>query len=172
MVHISFSGDLHIHPFGQRIYYRRTHTVKSAAGFVYRIIKFAAGMKSRKYKPGCRHTFFMHSHRNTASVIFDSTGAILMKGNGNSVTESGQMFVYCIIHDLIDQMIKSFSRSAADIHTRSFPNSLQSFQNRNAAGIIVDAFCHTVICPFPQKICELSEGSDSPQSAYTSFSHL
>ena len=39
-------------------------------------------------------------------------------------------------------MIQTLSGNAANIHTRTLPDSLQTFQYRNTAGIIGAFFCH------------------------------
>lgn len=70
---------------------------------------------------------------------------ILFQKNFNVIAESRQMLVHGIVHDLIDQMVQSFSGNAADIHARAFSHRLQAFQHRNTSRIICCPFAHTCL---------------------------
>ena len=83
--------------------------MKSSAGLIGRIIKFTACMKSCKYKSLCRHSLLMHIHRNSSSIIRNCTGAVLFQHYMDQAAISCQMFIYRIIYDFIDQMVKSLS---------------------------------------------------------------
>ena len=116
--------------------------MKSTACLIRRVIKFTTRMKCRKYQTFCGHSFFMHIYRDSTSVIRYCTGAVFFQYHVNLAAISRQMFIHCIIHDLIDQMIQSFSGYTSDIHTRSFTNRFQSFQNRYTPSIVCFLFCH------------------------------
>ena len=58
----------------------------------------------------------------------------------NFVAIPGQRFVDTIIHDFIDQMMQPFAGSAADIHSRPFPDSFQPFQNLNLLGAVISIY--------------------------------
>ena len=117
--------------------------MKASAGLVSRIVEFSAGMKGRKYQPGRGHAFLVHSHRNTTAVIVHCGRAVRLQRYLDPVTVTGQMFIHRVIHDLIDQMVQSFSGNAADIHARAFSHRLQAFQDRDAAGVVSGRLCHS-----------------------------
>ena len=71
--------------------------------------------------------FFMHADRNTASIVFNCGGAIGLKGDIYRIAVSGQVLVYRIIYNLIDQMVQALCRDTADIHTGPDSDSLQTF---------------------------------------------
>ena len=108
MMHISVSADLHVHPCRQRIDYRRTHTVQTTAGLIGRVIEFTARMQCRVHQSGSRHALCMHADRHASSVIHHGCRSVFFQCHMNLGTESRQMLIHCIIHDLIDQMIQTF----------------------------------------------------------------
>ena len=133
--------NLYSHMLRKSIYNRRTYTVKTAAGLICVIVKFSACMKGGKYHSGCRHSFFMHFHRNTTSVIPNGTGAVFFQADGDLGTETSQMLVHCIVHDLIDQVVQPLRPNSSNIHTRPFPDCLQSFQDGYTVCIVL-FLCH------------------------------
>ena len=117
--------------------------MQASAGLICRIVKFSSGMECRKYQPGCRHSLFMHPHRDTTAVIIHCGRAVRLQRYLDPVTETGQMFIHRVIHDLIDQMIQSLGGHAAYLHTRTLPHCLQAFQDRDTAGVISGRLCHS-----------------------------
>ena len=155
MMNITFPTDFHIQISRQRIHYRRTYSVQTTAGLIIAVVKFSSGVKCGKYQTFCRHTFFMHTHRNTTSVILYCGRTILFQTYKNPVTLSGQMFIYRIIHDLIYQMIQSLAGNASNVHTGSLSNRFQSLQHGYTCCIIDFLLCHTAT-PFlnPILLCQ------------------
>ena len=105
MVNISVTADLNIKICRQSIDNRRTYSVKSSACLVSGIVKFAACMKRSKYQSLCRHSFLMHIYRDSPSVVCYCTGTILLQNYMDQTAVSCQMFIYCVIYDLINEMI-------------------------------------------------------------------
>ena len=105
MVNISVTTDLNVQICRQGIHNRRAYSMKSSAGLIGRIIKFTACMKSCKYKSLCRHSFLMHIYRNSSSIIRNRTGTIFLQNYMDQTAVSCQMFIYCVIYDLINEMI-------------------------------------------------------------------
>ena len=126
----SITADLNIQICGQGIYNGRTNAMKSTACLISRVVKFTACMEGGKYKTLCRYPFRMHIYRNSSSIISDRTGAVFL--------------IYRIVHDLIDQVVQAFSGYASDVHSRTFPNSFQSFQDRNTTRVVSVFLCHGV----------------------------
>ena len=140
----SVTADLNIQICGQGIYNGRTNAMKSTACLISRVVKFTACMEGGKYKTLCRYPFRMHIYRNSSSIISDRTGAVFLQCYFNFRTVTGQMFIYRIVHDLIDQVVQTFSGYASDVHSRTFPNSFQSFQDRNTTRVVSVFLCHGV----------------------------
>ena len=76
--------------------------------------------------------------------IVDNAVDEALAGYFNIRTVTGQMLIYRIVHDLIDQVVQTFSGYASDVHSRTFPNSFQSFQDRNTTRVVSVFLCHGV----------------------------
>ena len=119
--------------------------MKSTTRLISRIVKFTACMKRRKYQSLRRHSLFVHIYRDSTSVVCYSTGTVLLQNYIDQAAVSCQMFIYGIIHDLVDQMIQSLPGYTSDIHTRTFADRFQSFQNRYTPCIVGFLFRHRSI---------------------------
>ena len=114
--------------------------MQTAGYLVSPTTEFAAGMKDRKDNLYRRNTgFFLNADRNAATIIQYRDGIVLINGDVNPVS---QCFIYRIIYNLINQVMKSPGRSAANIHTRSLPDRFQPFQDLN---LVCSVFCTHVI---------------------------
>ena len=138
--------------------------METAAGLVGGIVKLSSGMERCKYQPFCRHTFLMHSHRNSTPIVRNGTGSVLFQKYIDGIAVSRKMLVHRIVYDLVDQVIQSFARCASYIHTRTLADCLQAFQHRNTAGVICLIFSHCLLllsflyfslnnCGFPFRSC-------------------
>ena len=105
MMDLTLTADLNIHIGRQRIDYRRSDSMQSTACLICLVVKFAPRMQCGKNKSGCRHPFFMHTYRNTATIIFYRTGTVCFQRHMDRIAKSCQMLVHGIVHDLIDQVV-------------------------------------------------------------------
>ena len=119
----SVTANLNIQICGQGIYNGRTNAMKSTACLISRVVKFTACMEGGKYKTLCGYPFRMHIHRYSASIIGDRTGTVFLQSHLNIRAVTGQMLIYRIVHNLIDQVVQTFPGYASDVHSRTFPNS-------------------------------------------------
>ena len=78
LINFAFIADLYFKPVGQRIYNRRTNTMKTTGYLVSSTTEFTARMQNGKYNFNRRNTCFMiDTNRNTTSVINDCYGCLL-----------------------------------------------------------------------------------------------
>ena len=106
--------------------------MKASGYFISPAAEFTAGMEDGKYHFHCRNPFLtVDSHRNTAAVIPHCDGIIRIDKYFHGITETGQCLIHGIVYDLIHQMMESLGGSTADIHTWSFSNCFQAFQDLN-----------------------------------------
>ena len=106
--------------------------MKAAGYLISAVAEFTAGMEDGKYNFHGRKTcLFLDVYRNTAAVIHDCDGIVLVNGHIDGITISRQCFIYRIIYNLIHQMMETSGRCAAYIHARPLSNRLKSFQNLN-----------------------------------------
>ena len=104
-------------------------------------------MEDGKYHFHSRETgLFLDAYRNAAAIVHDSYGIVLIDGNLNGITISCQCLIDRIIYNLINQMVETSGRCAANIHARPFPDCLKSFQNLNLICSVL--LSHVLYLPF------------------------
>ena len=82
--------------------------MQAAGHFIAASAELAARVKFRENDLQRGHAgVFLHADRNAASVVPDQAGSVLKKFDLDLIAESGQRFVDRIVHDLIDQMVKT-----------------------------------------------------------------
>ncbi len=116
--------------------------MKPSARLVRRIIKFTSCMQCGIYKTSRRYSFLVHPYRHTTAIICNGSRSIFFQRHFNMITKSCQMLIYRIIYHLIDQMVQSFRGYASNVHSRTFPDCLKTFQHRNTVCIICIFLCH------------------------------
>ena len=112
---------------GQGIYNRCSHSVETAGYLISATAKLSTGMKHRVYNLQCRLSgFVIHPDRDTTPVILHRNRIIRIDRHLNILTISGKRLIYCIIYNLIYQMMKSSRRCTSNVHSGSFSDCLKS----------------------------------------------
>ena len=105
---MSFMIDIHFQPGGKSINNRCAHAMKTAGYLVSAAAELSAGMQYRKYHFHRRQTCFMiDAYGNTAAVIGNGNGIAGIDMYFYGIAKTRQRFIHGIIHDLVDQMMKS-----------------------------------------------------------------
>ena len=73
-------------------------------------------------------------HGNSAAVIHNGDGVVGVDGDFNFRAVAGQGFIHGVVHDLVDQVMKSGRGRASDIHAGTAADSLQTLQDLDLAG--------------------------------------
>ena len=108
LVDFSLMTDLHLQPGGKGIYYRSAHSVKTSGYLVSASAEFSPCMEHRKDHFHRRDSGFMiDPYRNTSSVIYHRDGIVFIHRYLYGITEPGQRFIYRIVHDLVNQVMKT-----------------------------------------------------------------
>ena len=141
LIYFSIGIYLNLQPIGQGIHNRSAYTMQTTGYLVSSTAEFTAGMKNSKYHFYSRKScFVVDSDRNTSSVIHNGNGIILINCYNNLITITGQGFIYGIIYNLIHQMMQSSAGSSTNVHTRSFSNCFETFQNLYLVSSIIILF--------------------------------
>ena len=142
-VNLSLLVDRDLQPFRERIYNGSAHSVKSAGHLIAPAAKFSACMKDGKYDFHRRNPgLVIDADRNTTAVVNNRDGIVFINRHIYRVTESCKCFVDGVIHNLINQMMKTTKRCASDVHTWSFADSFKPLQNLDLIGsIFLIYFC-------------------------------
>ena len=126
---ISFSVNINddFQPLRKRIDDRSAYAVQPAGHLVSPAAKFASCMQDCKNNFYCRNSgFLIDPNRNSTTVVNDRNRIVRIDADINGIADASQRFVYRIIDNFIDQMMQSFGRGTADIHSWSFPNRFQA----------------------------------------------
>ena len=116
--------------------------METPARFIRRVIELSSGMQSGKYQPFRADTLFMHPYWNPPAIIFHRRRAVRFQRHFYLIAITGQMFVHGIVYNFVYEMVQTFIRNTADIHSWPFPDCFQSFQNRYFRGVIGIRFRH------------------------------
>ena len=131
---------------GQSVDAGNTHAVQTAGHLVTVLAELTARVQHRQdHLQGGTMLFGMHSRRDTTTVVRHLDGVAFQDANLDVRTITGQRLVDTVVHHLIDQMMQASLGDIADIHRRSLPNGLKSFQHLNAACRILIFLFHFVV---------------------------
>ena len=132
---------------GKGIHAGHTHTMKTSGHLVAILTELTAGVKHRKnHLQGGTMLLFVHTGRDTTSVILYPYGVVRKNAHLYVGTESGHSLIYTVIHHFIYQMMQSPLGYISDIHRWSLSYGLQSLKHLNAVSTILllglfDFFC-------------------------------
>jgi len=94
-------------------------------------------MKHGEYYLECALAIPWHEvDRDAATIVVNSDRTVTVDGHQDEVAETGESFVYGVVHDLVDKMVQSTAIRAADIHGRALAYRSQAFQYRDVGGIV------------------------------------
>lgn len=78
----------------------------------------------------------MHIYGNTAAVIHDLDGVVLLYCDFDVGGIAGEGFVNTVVNHLVNQVMEAAAGDVADIHGRAFAHSLQAFEHLDIIGSI------------------------------------
>ena len=127
---------LYLHVLTEGIYHGNAYAVETAGNLVAIAAKLAPGMEHRQNYLHSRLAGFMQVNRDAAAIIGNGDAVILMNHHVDIRAVACQRLIYGIVHYLINKMMQSTLRCAANIHARTLPDCLQPFQNLNLLGTV------------------------------------
>lgn len=130
--------DFNFQPFRQSIYNRSTNTVQTAGDLVSAAAEFTACMQNGKDNCYSRNAqLWLNANWNASSIILNTDNISRQKVDQNLGTVSCQNLIDRVVHDLIDQMMKTLWAGGTDIHTRTLAYCVQTFQNLNITCVVI-----------------------------------
>jgi hypothetical protein len=96
--------------------------------------KFSSGVKNCQYNFN-RRLFLnrVHIHWDSTTVVGDFDPALGGYKHVDVIAVTGESFVNRVVDDFINEVVKTTWTSGADVHTRTFANSLKPFENLDVA---------------------------------------
>ena len=122
--------DLDIKPLGERVDDRSSDAVKSSGNLISAAAEFTACMELGKYKVDrVSSCLVVDADGDASSVIFYRDAPVLIDRHLDMCTVTCQRLIHRVVHDLIDQMVKTSGRSSSDVHARSLADGLESLKH-------------------------------------------
>jgi len=115
---------------------------------------------------------------DAAAVVFDGAGAIDVESDFDPVAETGEMFVYRIVEDLINAMMEAALVGVTDVHAGAFPHGFEALKLIDLGGIVqVRVFCfdqriHPKILARRQALSSVFGLEMSELSIWTAMSYI
>ena len=123
--------------------------MQAAGNLISAASEFTARVKNGKYDFHCRNTgLVVNPGRNAPPIIDHSHRVSPVNRDADVMTVTCQGLIHRVIHNFIDQMMKTLGRSGADIHTGSLSNCLKPFQNLDlicSVFLLCHFFLHSIL---------------------------
>ena len=74
---------------------------------------------------------------NAAAIVDNGDGVVLMDSNLDVVTIASKSFIYCVVYNLVHQMVKAARTGRTDIHARALAHCFKAFQDLNVLAAVV-----------------------------------
>jgi hypothetical protein len=74
--------------------------------------------------------------RNAPPVVFDGDTVVLVDGDVDLFAETANGFVDRVVHDLVDEVVKTRGTCGPDIHRRPLADRIESFENLDGTGVV------------------------------------
>ncbi len=111
--------------------------MQTAGYLVGILVEFSAGMEHGEDDLKSALAVMGHDvNRDTSPVVVDRYRAVPVNDNQYQVTEPGESLVYGVVHNFVDQVVQPPGIRAADVHGRTFPHRLQTFQYLDMRSIV------------------------------------
>ena len=75
--------------------------------------------------------------RDTATVVDNLDGVVLVDAHEDARGVSGHRFVDGVVDDLVDEMVKAALIGRADVHSRALAHRLEALKDLDARGAVV-----------------------------------
>ena len=121
--------------------------MQSAGRLVGVVVKFAARMKRCQNDTLRRHACLMHTDGDATSVILYRAGSVRLQRHTDGRAVTGQVLIYGVIHNLIDEVVQSSAAGTANIHAGTHPDSLKALEHTYAFFTVFVAICHKLLIP-------------------------
>lgn len=124
-------------PFGQCVHAGYADAVQSARDFIAAAAEFSAGVQLRQNDFNGGFALFRDNARgDSAAVIDDFAAAVLFNRNDDFVAVSGKSLVDTVVDDFRNKVMQAPFVGRADVHTRSFTDGIQPFEDLYRALVV------------------------------------
>jgi hypothetical protein len=94
-------------------------------------------VKNREYDLGRGALLLLHDvNRDATAVVADGAAVVGVNCHRDFAAVPGEGFVYRVVYDFVDKVVKPAGAGRPDVHARSLADCLQAFQDRDVLGAI------------------------------------
>ena len=141
LVFLAVAAHAHRYMGGKRVHNRNAHAVQAAGDLVAFAAELATRVQDGKNNLYGRNLLFrMQVNRDTAAVVHNRDGVVLVNGNFDMVAVAGKRFVYRVVHNLVHQVMKATRAGRADIHARALAHRFKAFQDLDVLATVMGFF--------------------------------
>src|SRR5579884_200250 len=134
-VFLAVTLHLDLQPGGQRAHGRHADAMQAAGDLVPALLEFAAGVQTRHDDFERRPAYLrMNVNRNAATVVLDGDFSVGVQGDLDRIARTLQRLVNAVVHHLAHELVQAPLIGPADVHSRTAPHALQTFQNLDIFG--------------------------------------
>ncbi len=75
--------------------------------------------------------------RDSSAVVCDADSAVVEQFDADGVAVAGERFVDRVVHDLVDEVVKSAFARGADVHARALAHCLETLEDGDLVGVVI-----------------------------------
>jgi len=169
MEDLTLAIDEDVQPFAEGVRDGRADAVKSAGSRIGSAIEFSAGMQGGENQLDSGHMGLgMDIDRKAASFVLNLDGAVFMQDDGDGLAKAVDGFVFGVIDNLPNELVKAGRTGSLNIHAWAFANTFEFAQNLDVLCCIF-LFCFNEIdhCFFiAQFACYYSKGEGGKRISF------
>src|SRR5262249_31203767 len=139
LVDLPVPGDLQPQPLAERVDHRDADAVEAARDLVGAVLELAAGVELGHHDVDGVHPAHgrMRPDRDAAAVVLHADAAVDVDGDDDLRRRLGQRLVDAVVHDLVDQVVKSVDAGVTDVHARTLPDGLQALEDGDGRSAVL-----------------------------------
>ena len=135
---VAVTPDRQLQPLRKRVDHRHTHAVQAAGHLVATAVaELAAGVQHGQDDLGGRATLLLvHGNRDAAAVVADRDAVVRVDGDLDRVGLAGQRLVDRVVHDLVDEVVKTPCAGGPDVHAGTLAHRLETLEDGDVLRVI------------------------------------
>ena len=83
---------------------------------------------------------WVNGNWDASAIVLNADPAGLGDGDLDGIAVTSECFVYGVVYDLIDQVVKAARARRTDVHAGTFSNGFKPFENLDIAGLVTAVF--------------------------------
>ena len=138
--------DLHVEVGRERVHHGGADTVQTTGDLVAATTELTAGVQhGQRQRRGGDLLAGRGVGRDASAVVGDAHPAVLAQRHLDRVAVARERLVDRVVHDLPDQVVQAAGPGRPDVHTRSFADRFESFEDLDGRRVVCDSVCGLVV---------------------------